>query len=153
MSWSMWHIDGIGFALSEVHPDKYKAFLKKHMRSLENAKCRYAKELLDHLNDGPLEEGVEACQVELDVIQEMTDNYTLSEPVAVIMTQETGIRFSAPGLTDEGEDYVLFTAANPWEYNAKEKELTFEGLKAIMKKYSEELCVKLEDDVDLVYAG
>ena len=144
MSWTMWHEYGVGFDVgkadleNKANFEKFKDFCSRHREALEKF-CD-----VDKLTSAE----------DLDDFYEMLDYYALAEPIAAAMTEETGIRFCSPGLTDNSEDYVLFTNLVPWDMTPAEKELdTFEKLLDIMRPYAEELGVKLEEDVDLIYAG
>lgn len=157
MSWTMWHENGIGMDCSKAEPKKYRAFILNHEESLQAmqnpdnpvAMKKYSQ-MMDYLHYGVTEQETP----DLDYLRwELTDCNSLAEPVCSILYAETGIRFAHPGYTDDGEDFVLFIASNPWGYNETELALTQESLLAALEPYAEELGVSVDKDVDLIYAG
>ena len=152
-TWTMWHVCGTGFDVAKVEPQKYRDFIVSHRESLERSVGKdTVSNIIYSLTERPSEIG--ETVPDMDDIRDEMDLCTIAEPVAYIMKTETNIRFCAPGVTDDGEEYVLFTAMNPWRMNETEKGLdTFEKLFGIMKKYGDELGLKTEEDVDLTYYG
>lgn len=151
MSWDMWHVTGTGFDTSFVVPDKYRDFILNHRQSLEAVMdTDTVQNLIHYLTERPNE--LEEYIIDLDDIRDMMSTWTISEPIACIMYEETGIRFDYPGVTEYGEDCVLFTSRDPWNYSQIERDLTYERLREIMGKYAGELGIKV-DNYDLVYSG
>ena len=142
MSWSMWHEEGLGFDTTNVSIDKLKGFFKKHEEALHKIKL---------YND--LMEEIKRDDIMIDKVREFTDNFTIGEIIAWVMTVETGIQFCSPGLSDDSEEAVLFTRCFPWEYNDREKTLTEDTVKEIMKPYSNELGIENIDFIDLTFSG
>lgn len=144
MSWTMWHIYGTGFDLEKAEISAYKKFINNHLASLQAAtRPEYTNNLLQSLaNDDITKDG----------IRETSNNWSIAEPVAIIMSYETNINFDSPGMTDDGEDCILFTAREPWDYSDTEKALTPETLNDTINKYASEFGLKAED-FDLIYSG
>ena len=160
MSWSMWHIYGIGFPVHEAKNDRLEAFIRSHEDTLDKisvatgAYSSVTADIIAYLDDAIHRREDEENGIGLfEALAELNTVYSVADVISNIMSYETGVTFTAPSITDDGEDYVLFTAANPWEYNWTEKDLTFEFLLSIMDKDARELGVDVNKDVDLVYAG
>ena len=142
----MWHVYGIGLNIDKVEEETYISFLKKHKKSLPPRFVMQVDELIhDCAKDHDL--------LFLSEMQEITDNGSISWPIAQIITAETGVRFDCPGRTEDDEDYVLFTKGYPWRFNEKERGLDEMSLTMLLEPYAKELGIAVEDDVDLVYAG
>ena len=152
MSWTMWHTVGIGIALDEVKTDDFVSFCKntKHKKAFEKYLASYkdgGKGVLSALDEMVKEDSI-------DPMLEVTDMGTLSEVIAGIMRIETDIDFYAPGLTDDGEDVVMFSEKYPWHMTEKERHLDLNKLLEIMRPYAEELKVPNSlGDYDLIYSG
>ena len=147
MRWTMWHVTGSGFDVADVEQDHLQDFLVNHLDTLSKDQKSF-KGLIESLYQHPL------WPITAEKVQELTDSGTAAEPISYIMFKETGIPFQNPGITDDGEDYVLYCASNPWDMTEKEKALSsYEEIKEIMEPYAEELGLNYEDDVDLIYAG
>ena len=160
MGWSMWHVYGTGFNAARVEPEAYRDFICKHAQALRDAgwknrlyfganaaQVKGVDEFVAFLTED------ECFPPKIGDLWIYLDTHRAADPVSVIMTQETGVKFDAPGATDEGDDFVLFIAREPWNYNETERNLTQEALFGIMRKYADELGVSFEEDVDLTYAG
>ena len=158
MSWDQWHEYGIGFDTALVEAKKIRSFILKHKETIKkNIKSDpYNTGRRDAALDKMLEYLKQTTKLDRDDIDEYADKLWdrgCAGLIAMIIIEETGITVYAPGLTDESEDYVLFSAAYPWRYNEKERHLTEDSLIAILEPYADELGVEVEDDVDLIYAG
>ena len=152
MSWDMWHVYGYGFASDEskLSEDKLVEFAKNHLDSLRNAKYSNLEALRDYLND--LDAGADCSE---ETIREITDTNTAAEIISTAMSQETGIRFETTGLTDYGEEAVIFGPGYPWNFTEKEQGLTEEDLDNIVKKYTKELFGKPQKSeyIDYEFSG
>ncbi len=150
MSWTMWHVYGTGFDVSKADPGRFKQFLLNHAEKMSET-------MHDESNYSKTIEALRCNKFgreEMEDLSYLTDRGTVAELIGMIMTAETNIGFCVPGTTDDGEEYVLFTAMYPWQMNETEKGLdTFEKLFGIMKRYGDELGLKTEEDVDLTYSG
>ena len=132
-----WYIRGIGLNISMVKPEKYRDFILKHVESLKDVMNEdIVNDLVDYLNDTD-------DDIDMDDIREMMPSEIISEPIAYMMYQETGIQFDSPKMTEWGEECVLFTTRDPWKYNAVERNLTYERLREIIKKYADELGITI----------
>ena len=145
MSWDMWHIWGIGFDVADVDVNKYRQFVVNHKTCLDEKKDY--RDFLGYILDTAPED------LELTEVLDSINSLRLADPIAEIMTSETGIRFDAPGISDDDYDCVLFTAAYPWQWNETERSLTEDQLYETMKRYAEELGVEAPGEYDLVYSG
>lgn len=150
MSWTMWHDEGEGFRVDGCTMEKYISFIKKHKSSLPD-KC---KDDLWEVCDKSLLENWDEDEFFSEIREGHTDFCSIAEPISLIMSQETGIRFGAPSMTEDGEEAVIFYHSYPWYYNDKEKRLTKRALVSMLKKYAKELGVEgTVDYIDLVYSG
>lgn len=147
MSWTMWHVNGIGFDTARATEEDVEKFLRNHLETLKKSERPEIQSIVEYL------ENTEDGSAEIEDIEELTLCYCLAEPISEVMDIETGLFFDCPGLTDEGEDFVIYCARYPWSMNETEKNLSYETLCETMKKYADELNVPLDSDTDLVYSG
>ena len=146
MSWTMWHVTGYGFSCENIDPEDFISFCKKHDYAFSKASwATYIKEAFPEL----------PVKKDMDIIRELTDFGTISEIIAGIMRYETGIDFFSPGLTDDGEDVVLFEAKYPWALTKSELALKdTASLYDVMRSYASELNASgTIGEYDLVYSG
>ena len=132
--WDMWHVYGCGIDLGVVSDEKKLSFIKNHNAVAQSAGCN--EEDLKNIFDDPEMFGVEMADI-----------------IAQIMSFESGVRFFACHLNEEGQDPIMFTPAYPWEFNDKERSLTRDELFDILKVYAEELGVGVDMSMDVVYSG
>lgn len=149
MSWTMWHVNGSGFDVAEATPEAYKKFVLNHESSL---RCAFLWTSIDDFIRYLKETDMK--KVSIDDIRDAWDGIAVAEPIAIVIHQETDLHVASPGLSDEGEDYVLFGTLYPWHMTERERKLTsYEELKEILMPYAKELGVPYEDDADLIYSG
>lgn len=157
MSWDMWHVYGYGFETdsSRITEEKLMRFIKNHHDSLEKISPGMTKMLDAVIEDVEKEKKIPDWAE--DEIKNCVDCGCYGEIIAKVMKAETGIDFCCTGMTDEGEEAVIFMSAYPWEYNEKEKTLTKDSLTEIFRKYGEELMedvvVDNIDYIDYVFSG
>lgn len=156
MSWDIWHVYGYGTPTDPtvIEENKMLDFIKKHKTSLEQTRPDIANRLNQLFEDIAEENG----EPDFDIgkaILETTYTNCYAEIIASIMTHETGITFDCTGLTDEGEEAVIFCPSYPWDNNAKEKDITINDLNTLFFKYMKELTdepIKV-DFIDYVFSG
>ena len=143
----MWHCYGHGFDCSKATNEKLADFCKKH----EDALAGYGRIL--ELNR--LLEGIENSSADAIDFTEVTDNGTVGEIIAHVIQKETNVTVCSTGLTDEGDDVVMFMEMYPWHMTDEDRGLKdAEALYELLKPYAKEL--DAEDtlgDFDLVYSG
>ena len=151
MSWTMWHVCGIGFDCAFASDENMRKFWNNHINTL--TKVYKDTDILEKVSK--IEADIEADpNISFSAeLFEISENMTVSEFIAAVMKEETGINFGFPSLTDDSEDCVVFFEAYPWGYNEQERSLTMEELVQIMGRYADELGVKVNTDLDLVYAA
>lgn len=145
MSWDRWHVTGIGMDIENVEPEKYRNFILHHKDFVGyEGIIEYLEEEPECVNNGDF----------TDTIRDCTGSWTLSEPVASIITAETDIRFGYPGLSENGMDCILFSPAFPWDMNENEKALvSVDSIIDILKPYAEELGLVIDPYIDCIYEG
>ena len=153
MHWTMWHIYGPGFDVADAEPDRIRNFLREHEPALakeaEKIEDEEGRTLHELLHDAAISDS-EFVDTLIDLEYKCGN---VAPYIGCVMSEETGIRFDTPGTTEDGEDCVMFCPAMPWEYNEKEKPLTQDELFGLIQKYADELGVKFNPDLDLVYDG
>lgn len=150
MSWNMWHVEGIGISCNNVSAEKVHDFFYKHYNSVKKwMDPNYFTDLDALFNEKDIR------NITNEDIRDLMCFGTISEIAAAAMRVETGIRFDAPGISDDGEDCVLFVPQYYWDFNEAEKKLTCrDDLEKILLPYAEELGVAdTIDSYDLVYSG
>lgn len=143
MSKNYWHVIGHGFDLQNVTKDNYDSFMRNHMETLKRVYDGWKDTSILLYHEGQSNKGYfGAVRYKYN---------SLSEPVAAVISEETSIRCQAPGVTEDGEDCVIFVPEYPWRFNMKEKWLNYNDLEYNMSIYAEELGVDFTPNIDLVY--
>lgn len=142
-----YHVKGIGFDIYSVGEENFAKFVRNHRDTVrKNCVGTYVLEIIGDENDW-----------DCDPIQEVADqmpHVTIADLIAFVMEQETGISFSSHGVSDDGEDAVIFTPLYPWEQTEAEKKLTsYQALYDVCKPYMDELGISVTefDEKDLRY--
>jgi len=140
MSFRSYSFRGIGFDLSRADKKDIFAFFKNHEKSIPD----YIREdIMTVVNDE---------DSDLYDLQDLSENVCVGEFVADIMNTETEYHFDyIEG--DYGEDAVMFSPRYPWENNEREKNATFEEIKAIVGSYAEEFDLLVDYEMDIEVSG
>ena len=137
---------GIGFPLfTENNAADILEFFKNHEKSFQKA-CveKTYKEVysaLDELKDKAEKDGVLDNNLIYDGLCDIFD-YNTAGNIAVIMNCENDV-FGFEGFQAqdecETEETVIYTKAYQWQMTEKEKDLTEEDIRSILRKYASEL--------------
>ena len=156
MSWDMWHTYGYGIETNPavIPKEKLIAFIKNHKQTIEDKDPRLSFvlnvtiaecESTDNISNEEFAEEIQAC----------TDSGCYAEIIALVMSEETGIEFCSTGISDEGEEAVIFPRAYIWEYSDKEKQLNKDDIDNLFAEYTKELFKEetKPDFIDYVFSG
>ena len=140
-------ITGIGINLADVKSERFSKFILGHRNSLRGSMFlnEQTKTLLAYLEKTP------DRLVTNSGLLENSGNQGLSPFVWRAIFNETGLLVDVPGLTREGQDMVIFAKGFPWEFSARETEMSQKEVLDLLSGYASELGLTLDTEAVLIY--
>lgn len=131
-----------------IQTEKLLEFLKKHLPDDYKMMRKEVGEEIENPSLADYEKWLDGCSF---INTGIEGKYSI---ISTAISEETGFRFEYQDSPDKNESAIMFSECMPWQLNEQEKRCTESDFYELLKKYFQELDVKVQPGkVSVEYYG